>query len=82
MIRLAEELSKNIPFVRSDFYEINGQLYFGELTFYPGSGLEEFTPPEWDRRLGELIKLPHIDPFVTIKIIYGRDENFSRNELL
>ena len=38
MIRLAEELSKNIPFVRSDFYEINGQLYFGELTFYPGSG--------------------------------------------
>lgn len=64
MIRLAEELSKNIPFVRSDFYEINGQLYFGELTFYPGSGLEAFTPPEWDRRLGELIKLPHIDPLL------------------
>lgn len=58
MIRLSEELSQKIPFVRSDFYEINGQLYFGELTFFPGSGLEEFTPEEWDTKLGQLIKLP------------------------
>lgn len=60
MIRLSEELSKGIPYVRSDFYETNGKLYFGELTFFPGSGFEEFTPEEWDIKLGQLIKLPSI----------------------
>lgn len=59
MITLAEKLSKNIPFVRVDFYEVNKKIYFGELTFYPGSGLEEFTPPEWDEKLGNLIELPN-----------------------
>jgi hypothetical protein len=58
MIKFSEKLSKNIPFVRMDWYEINGDLYFGEYTFYPGSGMEEFTPEEWDYKLGELIKLP------------------------
>lgn len=57
MIQFAEELSKGIPFVRVDFYEINGQLYFGELTFYPGGGFEEFTPEEWDYKLGDFLKL-------------------------
>lgn len=57
MVCLAEILSKKIPFVRTDFYEINEQLYFGELTFFPGSGVEEFTPKEWDERLGKLIVL-------------------------
>ena len=58
MIQFAEELSKGIPFLRVDFYEINGQLYFGELTFYPGGGFEEFTPEEWDYRLGSWLQLP------------------------
>lgn len=49
MLELAEKLSANLPFVRADFYEINGNLYFGELTFYPGTGMEEFTP-EKDRK--------------------------------
>ena len=57
MIKLAEVLSKNIPFVRVDFYEIDGKVFFGELTFYPGSGLEEFTPKIWDRKLGDMIDL-------------------------
>lgn len=52
MLELAEILSKDIPFVRVDFYEINGKIYFGELTFFPGSGFEEFTPAEWDYKLG------------------------------
>jgi hypothetical protein len=60
MKELAKQLSKGIPFVRVDFYEINNQIYFGELTFYPGSGLEAFTPSEWDLILGqEIIILPH-----------------------
>ena len=58
MVQLAEKLSKDIPFVRSDFYEIDGKLYFGELTFYPGSGFEDFTPDSVDYEIGQLIKLP------------------------
>lgn len=60
MIVLAEELSKNIPFVRIDFYDINGKIYFGEITFYPGTGMEEFNPEEWDYKLGELINLNEV----------------------
>lgn len=58
MIKLAEKLSKGIPFVRVDFYEINGEVYFGEMTFYPGCGFEEFMPDEWDIKLGDWITLP------------------------
>lgn len=57
MIEFAEKLSQNIPFLRVDFYEVNGTLYFGELTFYPGAGFEEFTPKEYDRILGDMIML-------------------------
>ena len=58
MIELAEILSEGIPFVRVDFYESDGRIYFGEMTFYPGSGFEEFTPFRWDRTLGDWIELP------------------------
>ena len=58
MVRLAEKLSEKIPFVRVDFYEIRGKVYFGELTFYPGSGFEEFSPEQWDKTLGEWLQLP------------------------
>ena len=57
MIVLAEKLSQDIPFIRVDFYEVDKKVYFGELTLYPGSGFEEFTPEEWDYKLGELINL-------------------------
>ena len=58
MLEFSKILSDNIPFVRVDWYEINGKLYFGEMTFYPGSGYEEFKPLEWDKKIGDLIKLP------------------------
>lgn len=58
MITMAEKLSADIPFVRIDFYEINGHIYVGEITFYPGGGMEEFSPQEWDRELGTWLKLP------------------------
>ena len=57
MIKLSEKLSEEIPFVRVDFYEVNGKVYFGEMTFYPGSGLEDFRPLLWDYELGSWIKL-------------------------
>lgn len=58
MIELARKLSRDIPFVRVDFYEVEGKVYFGELTFYPGSGLEEFTPHKYDEILGNWLQLP------------------------
>lgn len=57
MLTAAERLSSDIPFVRVDFYESGGRPYFGEMTFYPGSGFEEFEPKEWDERLGSWIDL-------------------------
>lgn len=57
MVQVAEELSKGLRFVRIDLYEINGKVYFGEITLYPGSGMEEFRPDEWDYKLGEWIDL-------------------------
>ena len=58
MLEFSKKLSKNIPFVRVDFYEIKEKLYFGELTFYPGSGLEEFNPSEYDEKIGNMLELP------------------------
>ena len=60
MVELAEKLSEGIGFVRVDFYEVNGKIYFGELTFFPGSGMEAFQPEDWDYRLGEWIDLSGI----------------------
>lgn len=58
MVRIARELSKDIPFVRVDLYSVNGHTYFGETTFYPASGMGKFRPGEWDGKLGDLLKLP------------------------
>ena len=57
MWKLAQKLSANQPFLRVDFYNINGQIYFGELTFFPTSGMGGFDPEEWDYTFGNWIKL-------------------------
>lgn len=57
MIELSESLAKSIPFVRTDFYEVSDKIYFGEITFFPASGLKGFVPMEWDYKWGKLIKL-------------------------
>ncbi len=59
MIEISEKLSKDKIFVRVDLYNINGQIYFGEITFYPTSGFGSFSPEEWNLRLGKLIELPY-----------------------
>ncbi|MBE6570786.1 MAG: glycosyl transferase [Ruminococcaceae bacterium] len=58
MLEYCRVLSKDIPFLRVDFYEINEKLYFGELTFFPGSGFTKFDPDEWDEKIGEWLILP------------------------
>jgi len=58
MILLSERLSKNIPFLRVDWYIVNGRLFFGELTFFDASGFDEFSPFEYNKILGDWITLP------------------------
>ena len=58
MIVLAKKLSKGYPHVRVDLYHINGQIYFGELTFFHFGGVHKFEPEEWDYKFGEWLTLP------------------------
>ena len=58
MIYIAEKLSKGFPFLRVDLYEINGRVYFSELTFIPSGGTACFDPEEWDKIMGEWLELP------------------------
>ena len=58
MQNLASRLSQGHAFLRVDLYEIDGNVYFGELTFFPTSGMGGFSPMEWDYKFGKLIHLP------------------------
>ncbi len=60
MIELASVLSKDIPFLRVDFYEINEKVYFGELTFYPRAGFTVFEPEEWEEKFGDMLNIDNI----------------------
>ena len=61
MLDIARKLSKNIPFVRVDLYDINEKIYFGELTFYPSGGFEGFCPSKWDEKIGDLLDLSMVN---------------------
>lgn len=58
MKEIASSLSKGIPHVRVDLYEVQDKVYFGELTLFHFSGFSPFYPEEWDKRLGDMLKLP------------------------
>lgn len=57
MKRFACALSEGLKSVRLDLYEVGGQVYFSEYTFYDWARLMNFTPEIWNHRLGELIQL-------------------------
>lgn len=57
MRTIAETLSKDIPFLRVDFYSIFDEIYIGELTLYPGSGFIQFDPMETDEKYGKKLNL-------------------------
>lgn len=59
MVDIADRIATkiNAPFVRIDLYNINKKIYFGEITFFPLTGLGEFRPKEWDNKLGSMIEL-------------------------
>lgn len=57
MIELAEILSKEMPFARIDFYDVDDRIYFGEITLYPAGGFKRFDPDEYDKILGDWLEL-------------------------
>lgn len=57
MNEIAEKLSKDFKHVRVDLYNIEGKIYFGELTFTGYGGYYNFQPIEWNRKLGDLLDL-------------------------
>ena len=57
MFEFAEILSKNIPFVRVDFYESNGNLYLGELTFYPSAGFDNTRTKDCQEYLDRALEI-------------------------
>lgn len=60
MINIARKIAskiKDTPFVRIDLYNVNGRVFFGEITFFHGSGYEKFYPSEFDIKLGKMITI-------------------------
>lgn len=66
MKRIASVLSKGIPHVRVDLYEVNGKVYFGEMTFFHYGGHTPFNPVSWDRTFGDWITLPQKNAFISV----------------
>lgn len=60
MLEVAHKLSEGLPFLRVDLFNVDGKIYCGELTCYPGNGLEKFNTKEWDMKLGNELKLNKI----------------------
>lgn len=60
LLELSSRLSAGIPFVRVDFYVSDGNVYFGEMTFYPTSGYTAFVPEEYDYIFGQWIDLSKV----------------------
>ena len=58
LLELSRKLAKNTYQLRVALYVINHKIYFGELTFFHDSGCCKFNPPEWDKRFGDMLKLP------------------------
>lgn len=61
MFRLASKLSEGLPFARVDFYNVDGKVYFGEITFFPDGGFDANRLPEADMLFGSMIDLDKVD---------------------
>ncbi len=60
MKELASKLSADIPFVRVDFFQVAGKVYFGEFTFYDWGAMRRFSTKKQDFELGELIDIEKV----------------------
>ncbi len=57
MVKIAKKLCEDFPYVRVDLYNIEGKIYFGELTFCSGAGYQAAKPLEYEKVLGDLIRI-------------------------
>lgn len=57
MLEIAKKLSAGFPHVRVDLYNVNGKIYFGEMTFFHCAGFVPFEPDEWDDKFGAMFNL-------------------------
>ena len=57
MKHYADEIAKMFDYVRVDFYDVDGRMYFGEITLHHGSGFDVFRPEEYDLYFGKKLKL-------------------------
>ena len=60
MLKFSKVLSKGFPFMRTDFYITDDNIYFGEITLYPASGSVPFVPNKFDEIFGDYLTLPTI----------------------
>ncbi|WP_106477819.1 ATP-grasp fold amidoligase family protein [Phytohalomonas tamaricis] len=67
LLQAATTLANGFAYVRVDLYVVQGRVYFGEMTFTPGSGFERFEPPTFDRAWGDLFDLEHQLSLFTLK---------------
>ena len=58
IIEISEKLAGDVPYIRVDLYDVDGHIYFGELTFFTWGGWIEFNPPEYDLIMGDWVALP------------------------
>lgn len=78
MLNIAEKLSEEFPHARIDLYDVDGKIYFGEVTFYNASGYMKFEPDKFDKTLGEPFKIPRGGGFsdeIIISLIDHIDED-------
>jgi len=57
MLALSIEIAQLFAYVRVDFYDVDGELYFGEITQCHGGGFDQMRPIEWDYKFGEMLKI-------------------------
>ncbi len=72
LIELSKKTSQDFPFVRADFYSINGKSIFGEMTFYPNNARVDFYPEKYNKIIGDYFELPKIP----------KGEEFIKNHIL
>ena len=58
MKEIGKEIAKEYPYVRVDFYDVDGDLYVGEITHFHGGGFDSFHPSDYDLSFGQKLKLP------------------------
>lgn len=69
MIEIAKVLSEGFAQVRVDFYNVDGKIYFGEMTFTSCNGIDKFIPESYNTVLGDMIKLPELkEPELTVSL--------------